>query len=359
MSVLDLVRPEVRALTGYSSARMEAGESGVLLNANESPWPQESSRALHRYPEPQPPELRARLADLYGVTTEQLLVGRGSDEAIDLLIRAFCRAGRDAIAIQSPTFGMYAVAAAVQDAAVLDAPLTLDNAEPFDVDAVLRAVTPTTRIVFVCSPNNPTGDIVSRAVILRLAADLSNRALVVIDEAYIEFADAPSVATDIAATPNLAVLRTLSKAHALAGARVGALIAAPELIGMLRRIMAPYPLPTPSVEAAIAALMPASLSETRRRVALLVAERERLAARLPSLPNVRQVLPSQANFLCVRFHDADGAFAALNRAGLIVRDMRRHAALRDALRISIGAPDDNDRVLLALVGDYALREVAA
>ncbi|MEO6064902.1 MAG: aminotransferase class I/II-fold pyridoxal phosphate-dependent enzyme, partial [Lysobacterales bacterium] len=151
MSLLDLVRPDVRALTGYSSARMEAGKSGVLLNANESPWPQESSRAMHRYPEPQPRELRTRLAELYGVEPEQLLVGRGSDEAIDLLTRAFCRAGRDAILIQSPTFGMYAVAAAVQDALVQDAQLSLDSAEPFDVDAVLLAVTPTTRIVFVCS----------------------------------------------------------------------------------------------------------------------------------------------------------------------------------------------------------------
>ncbi|MEO6065571.1 MAG: histidinol-phosphate transaminase, partial [Lysobacterales bacterium] len=288
-----------------------------------------------------------------------LLVGRGSDEAIDLLIRAFCGAGRDAILIQSPTFGMYAVAAAVQDAMVVDAQLALDTAEPFDVDAVLLAVTPTTRIVFVCSPNNPTGGIVSRAEILRLATTLTDRALVVIDEAYIEFADAPSVATDIVATSNLAVLRTLSKAHALAGARVGSLIAAPELIGVLRRIMAPYPLPTPCVDAALAALMPAALAETGRRVALLVAERERLADTLPGLPNVHQVRPSRANFLCVRFHDADSAFAALTGAGLIVRDMRRHAALPDALRISIGTPEDNDRVIAALAGDGARREAAA
>ena len=359
MNVLDLVRPELRAMTGYSSARMEAGSTGVLLNANESPWPQDPARPLHRYPEPQPPELRERLAAVYGVSASQLLIGRGSDEAIDLVIRALCRAGRDAIMIQSPTFGMYAVAATVQDAAVVDAPLALDRAASFDVDAVLREVTPTTRIVFVCSPNNPTGGIVERGEILRLAAALAGRALVVVDEAYIEFADAPSLAGDVAVTPNLAVLRTLSKAHALAGARIGCLIGAPALVDALRRIMAPYPLPTPCVLDALAALEPASLAVTARRVALIRSERGRMQAALLQCDGVREVLPSHANFLCVRFADAGAALGRLRDAGLIVRDVRRHAALHDALRISVGAPVENDRVLAILGAARTPREVAA
>lgn len=356
MSILDSVRPELLAMSGYSSARMEAGSTGVLLNANESPWPQDPMRPLHRYPEPQPVALRERLAALYAVDASQLLISRGSDEAIDLLVRAFCRAGRDAILIQSPTFGMYAVAAAVQDATVLDAPLALNGATAFNVDAVLRAVTPATRIVFVCSPNNPTGSIVLRSDILQLATALADRALVVVDEAYIEFADTRSLAVDVATTPNLAVLRTLSKAHALAGARIGCLIAAPALVEALRRIMAPYPLPSPCVESALAALAPMSLVATARRVALIKSERLRVATALRQCAGVREVLPSQANFLCVRFADPSAVQASLSEAGLIVRDVRRHAALRDALRISIGAPDENDRILAVLAGT---REVVA
>ncbi len=353
MSVLDLIRPELRAMSGYSSARMEAGSAGVLLNANESPWPQDPSRPLHRYPDPQPSALREQMAALYGVGASQLLIGRGSDEAIDLLVRAFCRAGRDAILVQSPTFGMYAVAAAVQGCAVLDAPLALDSAQPFDVDGVLRSVTPATRLVFVCSPNNPTGGLVSRADVLRLAAGLAGRALVVLDEAYIEFADVPSLAGDVATTPNLAVLRTLSKAHALAGARIGALIAAPAIIDVLRRIMAPYPLPTPCVEAARAALEPATVRATASRIAFIKVERDRLARALVEFDCVREVLPSQANFLCVRFVDAGAALVRLGAAGLIVRDVRRHEALTDSLRISIGLREENDRVIAVLAAGKA------
>ncbi len=348
MSVLDLIRPELRAMSGYSSARMESGSAGVLLNANESPWPQDPSRPLHRYPDPQPSALREQMAGLYGVRAAQLLIGRGSDEPIDLLVRAFCRAGRDAILVQSPTFGMYAVAAAVQDCAVLDAPLALDRPQHFDVDGVLRSVTPATRLVFVCSPNNPTGGLVSRADVLRLAVALAGRALVVLDEAYIEFADRPSLAGDVATTPNLAVLRTLSKAHALAGARIGALIAAPAIIDVLRRITAPYPLPTPCVDAALAALEPGSLRATAGRLALIKVERDRVARAFAEIDCVREVLPSQANFLCVRFVDAGAALSRLGNAGLIVRDLRRHGALGDALRISIGLREENDRVIAAL-----------
>src|SRR5512135_924201 len=168
MSAIDLARAEIRALKPYSSARMEASGGSVLLNANESPWPSVmgGTFALNRYPDPQPEELVRRLAALYGVTPAQVLVGRGSDEAIDLLVRAFCRAGRDAILIQPPTFGMYAVCARVQDAGIVEVPLAADFS--LDADAVLAALTPAVKLVFICTPNNPTGQLVPRADIERL-----------------------------------------------------------------------------------------------------------------------------------------------------------------------------------------------
>jgi histidinol-phosphate aminotransferase len=346
MSVLDLARAEIRALAPYSSARMEASGGQVLLNANESPWAAAAGEGLNRYPDPQPAALCARLAELYGVAPQNLLVGRGSDEAIDLLVRAFCRAGQDAIVISPPTFGMYAVAAAIQDAQVISAPLGEGFA--LDADALLARVTPQVKLVFLCTPNNPSGNLVAPAVIERLAAALRGRAVLVVDEAYIEFAAAPSAAALLTRFDNLAVLRTLSKAHALAGARVGVLLAAAQVIALLRRIMPPYPLPAGSVAAAMAATSPAALAQAQERIAVLVEQRELLRAALPSLPGVREVLPSAANFLCVRFDDAPGIYAALLRAGIVVRDVTRYAGLADALRISVGTAQENRLLLAAL-----------
>ena len=355
MSVLDLARADIRALAPYSSARMEARGGSVALNANESPWPPpgDAGATLHRYPDPQPAALVQRLAQIYGVRAEQVLVGRGSDEAIDLLVRAFCRAGVDAVAISPPTFGMYAVCAKVQGAAVQEIPLRADFT--LDADALLVRLTPAVRIVFVCSPNNPTGGLVPLATIERLAEALRGRALLIIDEAYIEFADTPSAATLLDRYEHLGVLRTLSKAWALAGARIGSLLAAPEVIALLRRIMPPYPLPTPCVDAALTVLQDGGAALVRERIATVRGERTRLAAALPSLPGVRAVLPSQANFLAVRFTDAAAVYADLLRAGIVVRDIRRYLGLADALRISIGTPEQNDALLAALA---ARREAA-
>jgi len=348
MSVLDLARPEIRAMQAYSSARMEASGGEVLLNANESAWAPMGDHNLgcNRYPEPQPAALVDALAALYGVRREQLLVGRGSDEAIDLLVRAFCRAGRDAILIQPPTFGMYAVCARVQDAGIVEVPLAAGFS--LDADAVLAAVSPAVKLVFICTPNNPTGQPVPRAEVERLAQALAGRALLVVDEAYVEFADEGSVADLIDRYDNLAVLRTLSKAWALAGVRIGSLLANAEVIALLRRIMAPYPLPLPSVDAALLALSGWGQANARAQVEVVRAERRRMQATLPALPGVRAVLPSQANFLAVRFDDAGAAYRRLLAAGIVVRDVRRYPNLGDALRITIGTPAENDRVLAVL-----------
>lgn len=347
MSVLDLARPELRTLTPYSSARMEAGAAAVMLNANESPWPAAvGSQALNRYPDPQPAALRARLAQLYGVRDEQVLVGRGSDEAIDLLVRAFCRPGVDAVAISPPTFGMYAACARVQGADVVSLPLGADFR--LDADAVLAGLPPAVKLVFVCSPNNPTGGVVPLTAIERLATALAGRALAIVDEAYIEFAAAGSAATLLDRHPNLGVLRTLSKAWALAGARIGTLLASPEVIDLLRRIMPPYPLPTPSVRAALEALDDGGRRLTAERVAATVAERERLAAALAQMPGVRTVYPSRANFLTASLDDAAGAYRALVAQGIVVRDVGRYPGLDGCLRFSVGTPEENSRLLEAL-----------
>jgi histidinol-phosphate aminotransferase len=348
MNPVDLARPEIRALQPYSSARMEAREGSVWLNANESPWPPCAGEAdWNRYPEPQPAGLIARLAELYAVARDQLLVGRGSDEGIDLLVRAFCTAGRDAILISPPTFGMYGLCAKVQGAGVVEAPLRRDFT--LDSEAVLAAVAPEVKLVFVCAPNNPSAAGVPRVVILRLAEALAGRALLVVDEAYVEFTDADgacgSVADCVRSHENLVVLRTLSKAWALAGIRIGALLADARVVALLRKLMPPYPLPTPCVEIAMRVLSEEGVRITCDRIEVNRHERTRVAAGLARCVCVHEVLPSQANFITVRFFDAGAAYAALLRAGVVVRDVRRYPMLGDALRISVGTPAQNDRVL--------------
>lgn len=348
MSVLDLARPEIRTLQPYSSARMEASGGQIMLNANESAWEPigEGGAGCNRYPDPQPQTLLQALATLYGVQRDQLFVGRGSDEAIDLLVRAFCRAGQDAIVIQPPTFGMYAVSARIQNAAVIDVPLAEDFS--LDISALLAAITPAVKLVFLCTPNNPSGKSISRADIEQVAQALAGRALLVVDEAYIEFSDQPSAIELIGRYEHLAVLRTLSKAWALAGARIGSLVASPDVIGLIRRIMPPYPLPLPCVAAALAALSPSGQAAARAHIAIVREQRAFMRRSLAELPCVREVLSSDANFLAVRFDDAGEIYQRLLQAGIVVRDVRRYPKLQDALRITIGTPEENARVLTLL-----------
>ncbi|PZO11061.1 MAG: histidinol-phosphate transaminase [Lysobacteraceae bacterium] len=351
-SPISLVRDDLRAFAGYSSARRAGVTGSVWLNANESSWcnPADGGLGANRYPDPQPAALRERLATVYGVRAEQVLVGRGSDEAIDLLVRALCEPRRDSVVVSPPVFGMYAVSARLQGAPLVEVPL-VDDASGFrsDLSAVGDAALNTgAKLVFVCSPANPTGQAVAPADILALARRLEGRCLVVVDEAYGEYCDQPSLAPHIDQQPNLAVLQTLSKAHALAAARIGCLLAAPELIAVLRNCQAPYPLPSPCVQLALAGLSEPALAQTRSRVITVRAERERLHHELLDNAGVRRVYPSQGNFLLVRFHDAEAAFQTLLAAGVVVRDMRASPQLGDALRISIGSPAENDQVIQAL-----------
>ncbi|MCC3256321.1 histidinol-phosphate transaminase [Xanthomonas campestris pv. campestris] len=351
-SVMDLVRDDLRAFAGYASARTSALQGDVWLNANESAWgnPADPDASTRRYPDPQPKGLRAALAQLYGCAPEQLLIGRGSDEAIDLLVRGLCVPERDAVVVTPPVFGMYAVCARLQNAPLVEVPL-VDGAEGFhaDVPAIVQAALDAkAKLVFLCSPSNPAGSAIPLAEIEVALQALQGKAVVVVDEAYGEFSDVPSAIGLLARYDNLAVLRTLSKAHALAAARIGSLIANAELIALLRRCQAPYPVPTPCAVMAEQALSAPALAVTQRRVTEIRAERARLHAALVQVAGVRQVYPSQGNFLLVRFDDAEAAFQALLEAGVVVRDQRAVPRLSDALRITIGTPEQNDRVLGAL-----------
>ncbi len=349
MSVLALARPELLTLKAYSSARLEAGRASVMLNANESPTLPfvGDLLGLNRYPDPQPRSLMDTLAALYGTRPECVFVGRGSDEAIDLLTRAFCRAGQDAVLISPPTFGMYAVAAGVQGASVISEPLTADTDFRLNVDRLITAaLAAPVKLVYVCTPNNPTGSRVPLADIERLAAALAGRALVVVDEAYLEYAGSESAVGLIDRYPHVCVLRTMSKAYALAGARLGTLIAHEEIIGLVRRIMAPYPLPTPCVDAALKAL--AVRDEHQARIAATVQERERVYGALTGIRDIRRVWPSRANFLAFQVDDARSIWNQLADQGVLIRDVSHYLKLAGGLRVTIGSPVENDQFLEAV-----------
>jgi histidinol-phosphate aminotransferase len=345
--VAHLLRPELREFAAYHAASPRRGV--VRLHANESTWRaawDDTEDGLNRYPDPRPTRLVAAMAALYGVAPGAVLATRGSDDAIDLLVRAFCRSGRDAVVVCPPTFGMYAVAARLQGADVVEAPLKRNFR--FDEQAVLAAAGPALKLVFLCSPNNPTGSTVPRAAVERLCRALDGHSVVVVDEAYIEFSREPSLAERLDSFPNLVILRTLSKAWGLAGARVGALLADPELIAILRALAPPYPLPSLATEAALRRLQPEEIAAARRRTAALLRRREVLAEALRQLPAVRRVWPSEGNFLLVRFANAERALQACEQAGVLVRDFSRARGLGGCLRITIGTAGENRKLLAAL-----------
>lgn len=351
---LDLVRDDLRDFAGYRSARSEQLEGRIWLNANESPWPNaaDDGAALRRYPEPQPAALRAALADLYGCQPQQLLAGRGSDEAIDLLVRAVCRPGADAVLVTPPTFGMYAVSARLHGTRVVEVPL-LDAPDGWHVDfaaVAAAAEAQPVKLVFLCSPGNPSGTLLPLVDIATLAQGLQGRALVVVDEAYIEYAGVASAVSLLATLRNVVVLRTLSKAHALAAARIGAVIADAGLIAVLQRCQAPYPLPAPCVDLACRALDVAARAVTESRVATVVEARAILLRSLQSAAGVQCVYPSRGNFVLARFDDAQAAFDRLIAAGVVVRDLRQAPGLGDALRITVGTAEQNAAVLQAVAG---------
>ena len=343
--LISLARPEIRALEPYASARKTAGDDGLLLNANENPWPPAArpDSRLNRYPEPQPAELRQRLSDYCGVAPASLLITRGSDEGIDLLVRTFCRPGRDAVSVCPPCFALYALSARIQGAPVHSVPLVAEAEGHVIDEAGLAAAA--ARLTFLCSPNNPTGDEVPADGLERLVTAARGRGLVVVDEAYLEFSGRESFAGLLDRWPNLVVLRTLSKAFGLAGCRLGVVLAHPEVIDLLGRVIPPYPLPAPAVEAGLEALGPEGIREMRRQVAEIMAGKAELVAGLQAHPGIHRVWPGAANFVLAGAADGPALVAAAGDAGIRLRDVSDQPGLENGVRITLGRPAENRRLL--------------
>jgi len=345
MSIVELARPEIQALNPYEAA--EQVDDTVRLNANESPEALDRGRfrrPLNRYPEVRPRRLQHELAARFGSAPDELLVTRGSSEAIDLIVRTFCRAGVDNIVTHAPSFSMYRHYATVQGATVSEVQTLADQDFRIDIDVMLAACVPVTRLVFVCSPNNPTGSLLPVADLEKLLDGRAGSSAVVVDEAYVEFADVASAAELLERHANLLVLRTLSKALGYAGARCGAVIGRPEVISMLNAVQAPYALATPVVECVEDALCDADAAAAS--VGRIVSERERLTMRLSEFEFVTKVWPSAANFLLVAFEDAAAILRHCQQQSILLRHFG--GELASCVRISVGSAAENDCLLQAL-----------
>jgi len=345
MNVIKLARPEIQALHAYDAA--DQVDDTVRLNANESPRNNgRYRRPLNRYPEVRPQALAQALAIRFGCSPKEILVTRGSSEAIDLVIRSFCRAGQDSVMTTRPSFSMYRHYAEVQGAKIIEVASLRERDFAIDVDDLLSAADASTRLIFICSPNNPTGTTLPRAELVRLLQARADRSVIVVDEAYVEFGGSSSVIELLQAHPNLLILRTLSKALGLAGARCGAVIGQPQVISLLNAVQAPYALATPVVESVEEALAPRQLCEAEAAVEATIAERERLVRALLEYDFVVKVWPSDANFVLAQFDDAQQVMGRCREHKVLLRHFG--GDLSDCIRISVGARGENDQLLRAL-----------
>jgi histidinol-phosphate aminotransferase/imidazoleglycerol-phosphate dehydratase/histidinol-phosphatase len=347
-----LARPEILGLAAFdiaANANGAFGSDAIKLDANENPYPPLSdgslAAGLNRYPEPQPARLTRAMAALYGVGPENVVVTRGADDAIDILVRTFCRGGQDAVSICTPTFSAYAHFAALQGARLIEVPLRADF--DFEPVAFLKALSGerNLKLAFICAPNNPTGNLVPLADVEALCRALPDT-IMVLDEAYIEFSENESGADLAAATENLVVLRTLSKAYGLAGARIGALLGHRDTVATAARALPPYPLPSLSIEAAVSALAPSRRAVHAERIARIKADRDRLAPLLQSSPIVKTVRNGGGNFLFLEVEDPAGLARKLNTLG--IRARFRPNAAPGGLRLTIGTDAENQAALAAL-----------
>ncbi|MBK9527864.1 MAG: histidinol-phosphate transaminase [Acidobacteria bacterium] len=338
-----LVRSNIRNLKPYSSARSEfEGSAEVFLDANENAFGSPAGAGLNRYPDPLQRELKDRVASIKGVSPSQIFVGNGSDEAIDLLFRIFCESGRDTVITCPPTYGMYRVSADINDVTVREIRLTADF--QLDVPAILAAISATTKLIFICSPNNPTGNLMSREAILEIARQL--KGIVVVDEAYIDFAPEPSMIAELDALPNLVVLQTFSKAWGMAGVRVGLAFASSKIIDLMNRVKPPYNVSGIAQQATIDALD--SRSTVKNWIESARNERSRLEKVLTEVHLVKRVYPSDANFLLVQVDDANSIYQYLIEKKIVVRNRNNIELCEGCLRITVGTYEENTAVLDAL-----------
>ncbi|WBG92139.1 histidinol-phosphate transaminase [Pantoea piersonii] len=347
-NIEELARDNVRALTPYQSARRLGGNGDVWLNANEFPLPVEfelSQQTLNRYPECQPKLVIERYAAYAGLTPEQVLVSRGADEGIELVMRAFCEPGKDAILFCPPTYGMYSVSAETIGIAYRTVP-ALENWQ-LNLPAIAEQLDGV-KVVYMCSPNNPTGNLINPDDIRALLEMTAGKALVVADEAYIEFCPQATLSGWLKDYPHLVILRTLSKAFALAGLRCGFTLANPPVIDLLMKVIAPYPLATPVADVAGQALSDQGITLMRQHVAELNASRAWLLEQLSRLSIVQQVFPSETNYILARFDNSPAVFKSLWDQGIILRDQNKNPGLAGCLRISIGTRKECERLIAAL-----------
>lgn len=330
--IAQLVRPNIAALQPYSTARDEyKGELGILLDANENPY----DNGMNRYPSTALKEqLRCLVADIKGVAPQQLFLGNGSDEAIDLCYRVFCEPGRDNAVIMAPSYGMYSVCADINDVGRRMVPLEPETFA-LPVDRLLAAADSNTKLMFICSPNNPTGNAFETSEIERLAAGFDG--ILVVDEAYIDFCSKPGVLPLLEKYPNLIVLQTLSKAWGMAGLRIGLAMASSYIISIFKQVKYPYNIGTDTISLALESIS----RDIAPQVAEIVAERDRLAAELLNAGCVKKIYPSDANFLLIQVSDPRGVYNALLEQGVIVRDRSRVTLCEGCLRITVGTPAEN------------------
>lgn len=339
MEINKLLRKNITDLKPYSSARDEyTGEAMVFLDANENPF----NQPYNRYPDPLQRELKEKISEVKEINPENIFLGNGSDEPIDLLIRAFCEPGLDNIVTFNPTYGMYQVAADINNIEVKKVSLTGN----FDLDAekLLETTNRNTKLIFLCSPNNPTGNSLNKEQIQKVIDNFEG--LVVIDEAYIDFAPGKSFLPHLQENSNLVILQTFSKAWGMAGIRLGMAFASNEIISILNKIKYPYNLNILTQQKALELVK--KTEEVKKWVKLLIAERVKMADLLKDFPFVIQIYPSDANFLLVKMYDAEGIYNYLVEKGIVVRNRSKVHLCEGSLRITIGSSEENETLLQAL-----------
>lgn len=338
--VQSLIRPNILGLKPYSSARNEyAAQDAILLDANENPFQVWEQEKINRYPDPLQRRAKDKIARIKGVAPEQLFLGNGSDEAVDLIIRCFCEPATDSIAIFTPTYGMYAVCAEVSNVRIN--PFSLKKDFSIDAPYFLSNVGPDVKVVFICNPNNPTGNTQQPEIMEQIIAGF--KGIVVVDEAYIDFCPEKSVVELLHKYPNLIVLQTFSKAWALAGARIGIAIANPAIIQILNKVKFPYNIGLPSLKALEYALERPLNKDIY--IDEIIRERGRLIEELQAVRCVEKVFPSDANFLLVKTISADTVYKELLSNGIVVRNRSREPLCEGCLRLTVGTPSENQKLV--------------
>lgn len=342
----NILRENIKNLTPYSSARDEfQGEASVYLDANENAYGSPLDENYNRYPDPLQYNVKKRLSEIKGVPIRNIFLGNGSDEAIDILFRAFCSPGVDNVIIVPPTYGMYQVSANINDVALKRVPLTEEY--QLNLEGIAEAINQNTKLIFICSPNNPTGNSINREDVETLLANFNG--LIVVDEAYINFSRQKTFIQELTEYANLVVLQTLSKAWGLAGLRVGMAFASEEIIEVMNKVKPPYNINEASQQLALKALN--NVDQVNNWIKETLNERDKLVLALKNFHFVLDIYPSDANFILVKTTDPKGIYNFLVKRGIIVRDRSKVELCEGSLRITVGTPDENN-ILITSLQDY-------